>query len=286
MADPTDIAPGFYDQPALYDVLHAAGTAAEVRGLARIAQRFELAPTGPWLEPACGTGRYLRAAVGLGVRIAGFDLSPAMIDYAAHRLREADAGRYRLGVAAMEDFDAQTLAPGWRFELAFNPINTIRHLETDAAVLGHLARVRDALRPGGVYAVGLSQSAYGLEQPSEDVWEGKRGPLHVKQVVQYTPPSTPDGTPNRTPDADRMEQVHSVLAVTRPGGNTIIPSSYALRCYDRAQWEAIVGASGLEVAGWADEDGEAIEPPGHGVPGYALWLLRRPRARGDRAAGR
>lgn len=268
MADSTDIAPGFYDQPALYDVLHTAGTAAEVRGLLHVSERLGLDPAGPWLEPACGSGRYLRAAVARGVRIAGFDLSPAMIDYARERLRGADGRLYRLGVAGMEGFDAALLAPGWRFELAFNPINTIRHLESDAAVLVHLARVRDALRPGGVYAVGISQSAYGLEQPSEDVWEGKRGPLHVRQVVQYTPPSTPD--------ADRFELVHSVLAVTRPGGNTIIPSSYALRCYDRAQWEAIVGASGFEVAGWADEGGAAIEPPGHDAPGYALWLLRRP----------
>ncbi|OAB63179.1 hypothetical protein AY599_15855 [Leptolyngbya valderiana BDU 20041] len=266
MSDAGDIARGFYDQPLLYDVLHAAGTAAEIDGLQRLCERLGLDPAGPWLEPACGSGRCVRAAVARGVRIAGFDASAEMIDYAQQRLEGADEGLYRLGVATMEGFDAHALAPGWRFELAFNPINTIRHLESDRAVLDHLERVRRALRPGGVYAVGLSMSVYGVEQPSEDVWEGARGPLHVRQVVQYTPARG---------GRDRMEQVHNVLAVTRPGGSEIIPSHYELRSYDRAQWDALIEASGFELAGCADEAGAPMEPPAPGAPGYAVWLLRR-----------
>src|SRR5690606_35644929 len=63
------IAQGFYDEPMLYDVLHGKGTAGEVRGLRHLADRLGLDPTGPWLEPACGSGRYVRAAVARGVRI-------------------------------------------------------------------------------------------------------------------------------------------------------------------------------------------------------------------------
>jgi SAM-dependent methyltransferase len=267
--EPT-LAPGFYDEPLLYDVLHSAGTAAEVRGLRRLAERFGLEPRGPWLEPACGSGRFVRAAIARGVRIAGFDASGAMIAYARQRLGGVDEERYRLGVATMEGFDIDALAPGWRFALAFNPINTIRHLDRDGAVLEHLARVHAALAPGGVYAVGLSQSAYGLEQPSEDVWEGARGALHVRQVVQYTPPAGPPAT-----EADRVEHVNSVLAVTRPGASAIIPSAYALRTYDRGQWEALLARSPFAVAGWADESGAPIDPPAHGGPGYAIWILRK-----------
>ena len=260
-----ELASGFYDEPVLYDVLHSAGTADEILGLVRINERLGLGKTGPWLEPACGSGRYVRAAIARGIRIAAFDASEAMIRYARERLGGVRASHYRLGVASMEDFDASTLAPGWRFTLAFNPINTIRHLETDLAMQQHLKRVHDALRPGGVYVIGLSLSMYGLEQPSEDTWEGVRGSLRVKQVIQFVPPAGP---------GERFEEVFNVLHVHRPIETTTIPSSYKLRTYDCAQWQAIIDASPFALIGCADESGVNIDPP---RLGYALWLLRRPR---------
>lgn len=266
MANATDTAPGFYDEPVLYDVLHGAGTAAEVTGLQRLSMRLGLRARGPWLEPACGSGRYLRVAAARGVRIAGFDQSEAMVEYARKGLGRFDRRLWRLGTASMEGFDAGEIAPGWRFELAFNPINTIRHLESDAAMLNHFERVHDALRPGGIYAIGLSMSVYGVEQPSEDVWDGARGSLHVKQVVQYTPARG---------GRDRMEQVHNVLEVTRPKDTQVVPSSYALRSYDRSQWDALIALSGFELIGCADEAGKAMEPLAEGAPGYAIWLLQR-----------
>jgi len=259
------IAKGFYDEPMLYDVLHSKGTADEIRGLRHLGDRLGLDPTGPWLEPACGSGRFVRAAVAQGVRIAAFDLSEAMIGYARSRMGTAGTNMYRLGVADMRTLDAASLAPRWRFELAFNPINTIRHLENDAELLAHLERIHDALRPGGVYVVGLSLSVYGFEQPSEDIWLGSRGSLKVQQVAQYTPARG---------GRDRTEQVHNVLAVSRPGGDQIIPSTYGLRSYDRSEWEAVLARSPFSVWGCTNEAGEDIEPAS---PGYALWVLRRNR---------
>lgn len=254
---------GFYDDAKLYDVLHARGTAAEVRGLQRVSARLGLDPAGPWLEPACGSGRILRSAAARGVRVAGFDRSPSMLEYARRGLAHHDPSLWRLGLADMRTFDAAAFAPGWAFELAFNPINTIRHLDSDRALLDHLACVHNALRPGGVYVVGLSLSVYGFEQPSEDTWQGRRGPLHVQQVVQYTPAAG---------GHHRAEMVHNVLAVTTPGGTRIVPSSFELRSYDRAQWESVLARSPLEWAGCVDEAGREMPAP---VLGYALWVLRR-----------
>ena len=257
------LAPGFYDEPMLYDVLHSAGTADEVRGLLCISEDFGLDPNGPWLEPACGSGRYLRAAIARGIRIAGFDASPAMIEYARSRLSGVDARRYCLGVDSMERFDARRLAPEWRFALAFNSINTIRHLDSDADMLAHLGSMHEALRPGGIYAVGLSLSMYGAEQASEDVWEGTRGTLTVRQVIQYTPPSKA---------GDRFERIDNVLQVDRPSGRQNIPSTYCLRTYDRWQWHAIIEASPFTLVGCVDESGKPMDAP---TLGYALWLLMR-----------
>ncbi len=247
----------------LYDVLHSPGTADDVRALVRVSERFDLKPKGPWLEPACGSGRYVRAAVARGIRIAGFDASSSMVSYARDRMNGINNSMYALRTMRMESFDANDLAPTWTFELAFNLINTIRHVESDADVLEHLDRVHTALHPGGLYAIGLSLSMYGAEQPSEDTWQATRGSLSVSQIVQYTP----------APGVrDRGEQVHSVLHVTRPTGSQTIPSSYILRSNAARQWQEILDRSAFRLVGCVDETGRDIESP---TLGYAIWLLQR-----------
>lgn len=249
----------------VYDILHAPGTRQDFASLRRIANRFAgaMSATGAWLEPACGTGRLVRAAERAGIRCVGFDSNPEMVRYARRSLaaearRRGALQRGRILHAEMTDF--LNALGRTRADFAFNPINTIRHLASDAQMLSHLSQVAQALKPHGAYAVGLSTSAYGLEMPSEDVWEGHRGNTHVKQVVQYLPPAR-----------GRFEQVHSHLVITR--GKTVEhrDSSYRLRCYSTAQWERLIGRSDMVLAAVVDEEGQAMKPPKFG---YAIWILR------------
>lgn len=275
---------GLYDDPVVYDILHTPGTAGEVEGLARMWRRWcspRRAGRGEggaharpvWLEPACGTGRYLRLAARRGFRVLGVDRSPGMIRYARRRLA-------RMGIARRADLrvgDMTSLPADWRgrVDFAFNLINTIRHLPTDAAVLAHLRSVARVLRPGGVYAVGLTLTAYGMEFPSEDVWEGRRGLCRVKQVVDYIPPISP------REERARAERVISHVMITRGVGRAARTehrnSRYTLRTYGRRQWESLIARSPLRIAATVDESGRVL----HVTPGgYAIWLLAR---RGDPA---
>lgn len=262
----------WYDHPLWYDVLHQGGTAREVRGLERIARRFTPAPAGRsprraprWLEPACGSGRYLRAAARRGIDGVGLDLNPAMIAYARGRGAPA-GGRVDLLVADMTRFRL-----GRRVDFAFCLINTVRHLQTDDAVLAHLACVARALRPGAVYALGLETCRYGAEFPSEDVWAGGRGGLSVRQVVSYRPPDR----------RRRREHVHSHLIISTPSGTRHFDSTYALRAYDRRQWTALLARSAMDVAGECSPDGGEVlrAPDGAPVGGYSVWVLRARRGR-------
>lgn len=256
----------FYEIPSLYDILHAAGTAREVDGLERIARRFvergrrSAAPV--WLEPACGTGRYLRVAAGRGVRAIGFDMSEAMIGYGRRRM-EGLGRRADLFEGDMTSF-ASRVGKG-KVDFAFNLINTIRHLETDAAMLAHFEQMRRVLKPGGVYAVGIGLTAYGLEFPSEDVWEGVRGMCRVRQVVQYEPAAGGRGKQSRA------EKVYSHLTVMRPRGREELDSAYELRSYSRGQWMGLLGRAGFEVLGVVDEDGKEMEFP---TSGYGVYVLK------------
>lgn len=259
----------FYELPVIYDVLHASGTAREIDILERLAARHAWGgPITRWLEPACGTARYLRVLASRGRQAVGVDLSEAMIAYAARRGRSlAPAARRRYRCVVGDITDLSCIEPCAPFDAAFTPINSLRHLPTDAAMASHLREVCRLLRPGGVYIVGMSSSLYGAESPSEDVWEGRRGSLHVKQVVQYEPPTARRGA------GARIERAYSDIAVFTPRGERHVAVSYGLRCYSLSQWREHVIGAGFDIAATADQDGCAIDAP---LLGYALWVLRRP----------
>lgn len=255
----------FYSQPEVYDILHAPGTAGDVRAAVRTARRFVPVPLASqtWLEPACGTARHLRALARLGVRTIGFDLEPAMVAYAKRAIRaDAAENRPRVFAADMRAFDRERRLP--RVNVAFNLINTIRHLGSDAAMLDHFRAIARVLAPGGVYLVGVSLAAYGLESPTEDVWIGRRGRTRVTQVVQYEPPSGSRG------EAARAERVISHKTITRGTREEHIDSTYALRSYNLSQWRALVAKSPLREIGVADSDGR---PAVAREPGYYVFVL-------------
>jgi hypothetical protein len=293
----------------VYDILHSTETRREVRALLRMEAAVasllggEVPPKEGrvWLEPACGSGRLLRAASAHGIDGIGFDIAPAMIGYAracATRVkpmptpppsRRASPRAAsitpitrippRFFVASMRDFDdvargepdfaPRGLPPA---SLAFNLINTIRHITSDAEMLAHLAAVARTLAPRAAYLVGISLSSYGNEVETEDVWTGARAGVRVTQVIQYLPPS------GRRGEASRAERVISHLTVTDSNAGPNDPvechidETYALRAYDLRQWRDIIERSALEVVATFDTDGNPTTPV---EPGYAVHALAR-----------
>lgn len=248
-----------YAHPSLYDVLHTPGTAGEVDLMQRLARRFAPPTRGAWLEPACGTGRYLRVLAGRGLRSVGFDRDASMVAYAREGLRRRGfSRRCRLFEADMADFLDELGRE--RFDVAFNPVNTFRHLLRENEARRHLQQVRDALHPGGIYIVGISLCRYGEEEAIEDVWSARRGACSVRQIVQYIPPDR----------RGRREGVFSHLAIDRPSGREHLDAHYELRSYDAAQWEALVRACGLQRRGAIDDLGRDV---GDTVVNYQLEVL-------------
>jgi hypothetical protein len=267
----------FYSLPHYYDILHEPGTPGEVDGLFDIMRRFVGDVREPvWLEPASGTGRYLIEAARRGVHGIGFDIMPKMIEYANRRAAsEGVDSKTDMFVADMRSFTRVGLRR--RAHLAFNLINTIRHVGSDAAMIDHLGCVAESLTPGGVYAVGISLCAYGQEPETEDVWTGKRSGVHVNQVVNYIPAFGRNG------NAARTERVISHLTITQGGEEEHIDSSYGLRSYDREQWRALIGKSAMEIIATTDEHGEDFPEP---VVGYILYILRARQARSTTSRSR
>lgn len=265
--------PGLYDDPRVYDVLFTPGTAAEVSGLERAFARHAPAVlrgrahrNAVWLEPACGSGRYLRVIAARGGRVLGFDREPRMIAFAREVLLRRGLGRRAtLFTADMTRFAASVRAGS--VDLAFNLLNTIRHLDTDRALRAHFREMARVLRPGGLYAVGLSLTRYGDEDPSEDVFRAARGGLRVEQVVQYLPPGHDPACAD-----PRAETVLCHLTVTGGRRSDSRPSRYTLRCYDAAQWSAILETVPFDAVDCVNERGTSI---GDLAWPYGIQILRR-----------
>jgi SAM-dependent methyltransferase len=256
----TEHGAGPYGDPTVYDILHTPGTAAEVRTLLGIHKQLgggaarELSV----LEPACGTGRLLRPLARRVAQVHGFDLSQEMLSYARRRLPDAQLFR-----ADMEDF-AAAIPPG-SIHLVINTINTVRHLESDAALQRHFAQVDACLGEDGLYLLGLSLNEYGVDEPSEDQWTARRGRISVHQLIQYIPPPSSAGS-------DRFEQVYAHLRIVRPGGIEARDHQYRLRSYDRAQWERQLERSSFRCAGIFDDLGRQLHSA---APAYSIFALRR-----------
>jgi len=163
---------GLYADPMVYDILYTPGTAGEMTAFECLEKQFaprRLLKDSLWFEPACGTGRYLRVAQGRGRRITGFDLDEGQLDYARRRLKVPPGALFQ---ADMTDFSSAARKSGLKpgsVDFAFNPVNSIRHLDSDQAMLDHFEQMAVHLKPGAVYVVGLSLTDYAWLMPEEDL---------------------------------------------------------------------------------------------------------------------
>ncbi|HEX6036822.1 class I SAM-dependent methyltransferase [Longimicrobium sp.] len=129
----------------LRERFHHNGDLAYYRELA-------LACGGPVLELGGGTGRVSHALAGAGVEVVCVERDPACVAVARERAA-LHGGRMRVHAE-----DALTFRPDGRVGLVLGP-SFFEHLD-GAALAGVLARVRDALRPGGRVAVRVATRAF------------------------------------------------------------------------------------------------------------------------------
>ncbi len=239
-----------YANPSIYDIVSSPGTARELDVLERADACYGrgIRRGAVWLEPACGSGRFLRLIARRGRRVVGIDISPSQVAYARESLwRRGLSRRTRVLVADMTSF-SECVSPR-SIDFAFNTVNSIRHLMSDRVMLAHFAQIARVLKPGGVYAVGISLTDYAAYMSDEDVWIGARGPCRVTHVVNYLPVEHGGAK-------GRRERVISHLMVERPSSTTHIDGRFDLRTYDEKQWLALLRRSALRRVAVLDAKGE------------------------------
>jgi SAM-dependent methyltransferase len=106
---------------------------------------------GPILEPMCGSGRLLAPLAEAGYRLAGVDISPALL--ARARAKLAAVGL--LGQVELLEADIRQSAPAGPFALAIVALNSFMHLASANDQLAALGQIHAALRPDGLLVLDL-----------------------------------------------------------------------------------------------------------------------------------
>jgi len=174
---PETIRGSLYDFPQYYDILFGADWKDEYRFLVGCFHRFAERRVRRVFEPACGTGRLLVKLAKAGYRVSGNDLNEKAVAYCNNRLARAGF-KPTIRVGDMSDFKLSRPV-----DAAFNLINTVRHLPTEAAVESHLGCVHDALATGGIYILGLHLTPTRGPRIDDESWSGARGPVKVTSYM-------------------------------------------------------------------------------------------------------
>lgn len=228
-----------YDHPKYYDLVFGADCAAESRFIVQCAHAFGPVIRGGrslrLFEPACGTGRLMDFLHRRGHDVAGLDLNPHAIDFCNARF--AKRGEKPPSVVAdMSQFQQRDLTSKRPFDVAFNTINSFRHLTDAKSSRDHLRCVADVLRPGGLYLLGVHLTPTTATPSDGEAWSARRGKLSIQTNMWFV-----DRDSKR-----RIERFGIYFDVHRPSGSFRINDMLVLRSYTKRQMDQFLAQSPLE----------------------------------------
>lgn len=163
-----------YEYPRYYDLVYGLDWKAEYDFLVETFRNFVPFPVHHVFEPACGTGRLIYRFAKSGLAVQGNDLNHKAIKFCNERLTRNGFPASAM-VGDMTDFKLEHPV-----DAAFNTINSFRHLCTERLAQSHLQCVARALKPGGIYVLGLHLSPEeGFPTCDSESWSASRGYLTV-----------------------------------------------------------------------------------------------------------
>ncbi len=213
-----------YDHPKYYDLVFGADCAAETKFILGCGHIFCDRPAKRFFEPACGTGRLMFSLAKKGYDVDGLDLNSKAVEFCNARFERHELP-HRAFVADMSDFKVKR-----KSDVAFNTINSFRHLSTEAAANGHLESMAKAVRVGGLYLLGVHLTPTKAEPSDGESWSARRGNLSVVTEMW---------TNSREPKK-RVEKYGIRFDIHRPSGSVRIEDELVLRSYTRRQMDNLI----------------------------------------------
>ncbi len=216
-----------YDHPKYYDLVFGADCAAEVKFITGCGTKHCTGKTKRMFEPACGTGRLLYALSKRGFDVAGLDLNPNAVEFCNARFRKHGLDEPAF-VADMADFRVKR-----PYDIAFNTINSFRHLSSETAARNHLRCMGEAVRVGGLYLLGVHLTPTDVPPSETESWSARRGHLAINTHM-WT---------NSRDKKTRVERFGIRFDVHSPSRSFRIMDELVLRSYTPKQMDRLIHSS-------------------------------------------
>ena len=217
-----------YDHPKYYDLVFGSDWKAEYDFLLDVFSKYRPGAVKTLFEPACGTGRLLFKFAKAGYDIAGNDTNEKAVAFCNARLKKHGQPQTAV-VGDMADFRL-----GEPVDACFNMINSVRHLQSEAAIEAHLNCVADALKPGGLYVLGLHLTPEDDDWEGEETWHARRGQLSIISDMRTVDFSR----------ADRMETLAMTFDVRTPSARFLMRDEMKYRTYTRHELKDLLDRVG------------------------------------------
>ncbi|MCA9267064.1 MAG: class I SAM-dependent methyltransferase [Planctomycetales bacterium] len=226
-----------YDYPQYYDLIFAADWRQERDFLLDCFQTYARRRVQRVFEPACGTGRLLLKLAQAGLNVSGNDLNAKAVGFCNRRLL-----RYGF-LATAEVGDMSDFRLRRKVDAGFNLINSFRHLGSESAAAAHLECMAAAIRPGGLYVLGLHLTPTSIAPQEHESWSARRGSLKVVSTLWTIELNT----------AQRAERVGMAYDVTTPARSFRLESEFTFRTYTARQMLSLLKkVPQFEIAGVHD----------------------------------
>jgi SAM-dependent methyltransferase len=235
---PAPLSANWYDLPRYYDLSVADETEGELAFVQGAAVNFlDRQPQDRpirILEPACGTGRLTEAMAKAGLQVTAFDLNPTMVEFTQQRVAKAQASKSR-GLGKTPTVFTADMA---RFmipqpaDLGVCLLDSFRHLLTEEDARAHLQCMARAVRPGGIYLLGLHLLPPDADLNCTERWTNQAGKTHITTTLRVLSSS------RRT----RLEQIRISLLVREGKKIARYRDEFPLRLYTAAQLKSLVAS--------------------------------------------
>lgn len=219
----------WYNLPVYYDVSFSHEMHDELRFLKTFCQSYAYNGSPRLLEPACGTGRLLVPLARAGFDCTGFDINPHSLQYLSAKLD-------RQGISAsvfqadMSDFKTRS-----KCDIAFCTVDSFRHLLSEQQALAHLHCMAKALKPNGIYVLGMHLLTDKVVSSRVIRWANSRGRLLLKTSMSLAEMNT----------SKRRETLKVVMQPVTNVKKDKHVSVYDLRTYTLKQFQSLLARSGM-----------------------------------------
>lgn len=171
-----------YDYPQYWDLAFRSETSLEADFIEAAARKYCDFPARRLLEPGCGGGRLVIEMAARGYDVTGYDLNARAVRYVRRRLARRDL---HASVFLGDMIAVQLTRP---VDVAFNTLNTFRHLTSEDDARRHLELTANSLRPGGIYVLGFHLLPPDAEETCIERWSARHAATRVAvtlRVVEF-----------------------------------------------------------------------------------------------------